>query len=81
MKYLTSKEVSEIEYAYRKESTPGPCIMRIHLVRYSTSARSGKNPKIFTCCKIHLSNANFFKSQKYHYARTRCTPKPQKCHK
>ena len=24
-------------------STPGPHIMRIHLVRYSTSARSGKN--------------------------------------
>ena len=28
--------------------TPGPHLMRIHLVRYSTSAKFGKNPKIFT---------------------------------
>ena len=28
--------------------TPGPRIMRIHLVRYSTSARFEKNPQIFT---------------------------------
>jgi len=33
-------------------STPGPRIMRIHLVRYSTSARSGKNPQIFIYCKF-----------------------------
>jgi len=33
-------------------STPGPRIMRIHLVQYSTSARSGKNPQIFTYCKF-----------------------------
>lgn len=28
--------------------TPGPRLMRIHLVRNSTSARFEKNPKIFT---------------------------------
>ena len=28
-------------------STPGPCLIRIHLVRNSTSARFEKNPKIF----------------------------------
>ena len=33
-------------------STPGPRIMRIQLVRYSTSARSGKNPQVFTKCKF-----------------------------
>ena len=36
-------------------STPGPRIMRIQLVQYSTSARSGKNPQIFTYCEfVHL---------------------------
>ena len=28
--------------------TPGPWLMRIHLVRNSTSANFGKTPKIFT---------------------------------
>ena len=28
--------------------TPGPRLMRIHLVRNSTSANFGKTPKIFT---------------------------------
>ena len=33
---------------YLLMSTPGPRLMRIHLVQYSTSARSGKVPQIFT---------------------------------
>ena len=35
-------------YNYYQKNTPGPHIMRIHLVRNSTSARFGKNPQIFT---------------------------------
>ena len=31
---------------------PGPCIMQIYLVQYSSSARSGKSPQIFTQCKF-----------------------------
>ena len=46
--------------------TPGPRIMRIHLVQYSTSARSGKNPqariekeglteRVIILCKLNKS--------------------------
>ena len=33
-------------------STPGPRIMRIHLVRYSTSGMFEKNPQIYTYCEF-----------------------------
>ena len=32
----------------KNQHTPGPRLMRIHLVRNSTSANFGKTPKIFT---------------------------------
>ena len=38
-------KVGMTKYIY--VSTPGLCVMRIHLVQYSTSARFGKNPQIF----------------------------------
>ena len=51
------KKVGFHPWKFRKKSgdhpeknlgTPGPHLMQIHLVRYSTTARSGKNPQIFT---------------------------------
>jgi hypothetical protein len=47
--------------------TPGPHLMQIHLVRYSTSARFEKNPKIFTLVRsflkysrVHISSDEVF---------------------
>ena len=47
----TGKKATLFEYARKRLhflNTPGPCIMRIHLVRYSTSVRSQKSPKIYS---------------------------------
>ena len=41
-------ENMNVEFSIKYQYTPGPRLMRIHLVRYSTSARSGKVPQIFT---------------------------------
>ena len=36
-----------LKWLKTNKTTPGPRILRIHLKRYSTSAKFGKNPQIF----------------------------------
>ena len=48
-----------------KVVTPGPRKMQIHFVRYTTSARFGKNPQIFTqCVGIYSTSAYYSLSVK-----------------
>ena len=51
---IVGDETSSNKWSKKKTNnyTPGLSIMRIHLVPYSTSARSGKNPQIFTKCEF-----------------------------
>jgi hypothetical protein len=48
--YFVQKKINAelLKDAYQVQSTPGPRLMRIHLVQNSTSARSGNVPQIFT---------------------------------
>ena len=41
-KYPVEQDIFVFEYLFYLEFTPGPHLMRIHLVRYSTSARYEK---------------------------------------
>ena len=50
-------------WSFKIRFTPGPRIMQIHLVRYSTGVRFGKSLEIFSLCEfiqllhtIHLVN-------------------------
>ena len=45
-------------YNYHQKNTPGPRIMRIHLVRNSTSARCGKKSSNIHLMQIYSSSAN-----------------------
>ena len=63
-------EILAIEYNQCETNTPGPHLMRIHLVQYSTSVRPGKNPQVFIILVQNSFNANFVKFQKLHYTMT-----------
>ena len=50
---MECKAVVKLSLTLQKKTiTPGPRVMRIHLVRNSTSARFEKNPKVFTSSKF-----------------------------
>ena len=58
--YVPTSNMTEFLYCY----TPGPGLMRIHLVRNSTSASYGKNPK-YSLMRIYSTTVNCVLSKMY----------------